>query len=448
MKEGLKSLLLVVMIGISLFLSFSLWETEPTPLPLVPAKYETPVKIGERRAWEDLLRPREVILHLGEDRHTLISPSTPEYSLLWKSLKVLQFYRFQNVSLTPQEWNELLTHTRGIEYFYENPLPIALLRQILSFPSGLEDQLPNLNKLWITMGNGAEGEQVFLISADEGKVLRGELGKPSDPTFVDFPQLISMGEKKPAWLPLLSNYPSTWDYLSLRYLPKDPFESKELVYSVSWISGEEMARSLFIDLSVTREISERGGSRIFTDGSKSLQTNQETGTMRYYVPGYESPNLVSSNQDASYLLDFMNQHQGWTGQYRIERADFTAASKLLLFRELVSGRSVYGADNKNNIGSILLKGTGGFVTEYSRSLLRFQKMEGQRDRLLPSGEELLKKLDQEGLPLYKIDSIEIGYKMVRGDQREQMKLIPSYVVKVKGEDGWHFFDSSSSVGRK
>lgn len=441
MKEGLKSILLVMLIGISLSFSYLLWESEPTPLPLVPAKYELPAKIGEQETWEDLLQPNEVVLHLGDNRHTVIFPTTPEYTLLWRSLKELQFFRLTEVSPTTDDWKALLERRTGIEYNFRNPLPVPLLRKAINIPKEIENDLSTVNKIWIT--NDPERNTVYLLSAKEGKVFQGEIGKPSNPSFIDIPQLLSMGTKKEEWIPLLGESPGSWDYLSLRYLPKNPLEIMTFHYELTRIGEQEMARSLFLDLSITREITERDGSRIFTDGIKSLQTNPSTGQMRYYVPGYEVQGGATTYEDPAYLLEFMNQHQGWTGQYVIDQADLIVGNTVLRFRQQVRGLSLYDQDEKEGIGIISIKGTAGHPSEYIRSLFRLGKLLEQKKTTLPSGLDLMHQLEKEQIPLYKIGWIELGYHMLVDKEKKAMRLSPSYVVKVIGEEKLRFYDSAS-----
>lgn len=442
MKEGIKSLLLLLLIGTSLSLSYLLWASEPAPLPLVPGKYETPVKIGEERSWNDLLSPHEVLLHLGGGRHAKIYPDTPEYTLLWRSLTQMHFSQFNEVSLNEDNWNDLLNNREGIEYSYENPLPLLLLRQVLAIPDGLENLTSTVNKIWIS--KEGMGEAVYFLSSKEGRILKGEIGKPSDPTFIDVPQLLSMGLTKPAYFPLIGVNPGSWEYYTLQYLPSSPVEIPILTYDLHLIGEKEMVGSLFLDLSVMREITERDGSRIYTDGTKSLQSNPKTAQIRYYVPGYETQAGNMQTAEPDFLLDFMNQHRGWTGHYQIEKADIISGTYALRFREEMGGLSLYeNQEEGKRVGLIELKGVSGHTTEYIRSLLTLGQKKQHQKETLPSGRELLAELSRENIPLYKIKSVEIGYHLQIDQKNRLLLLIPSYVVEIIGEQKERFYDKAS-----
>jgi regulatory protein YycH of two-component signal transduction system YycFG len=431
MWERIKTLLLVSLVGLSLFLTFSLWQNKPSFEPMNPPDYEKPLQIGKTAEWVELVKPIEVVFHYEGNRHTKATPDMPQFTIMADVLKKWQFYNPQKIRLSAEEVKKILEDYNGLEYIYPDGVPIHVISQVLDLPEELMTELQEINRIWIYEEKEDNPElNVLFISNIERKVLKGKLlQKDQGGGIFSFSNLIQIGSQLSEQMPVFQE----GDIFYILYLPNGETYVNQLTYEVSTIDIYEMAKALFLDMSVMREVPERDGSWIFTDGAKSLQSSETNHDMRYYVPTHEGIREREDSLEIQQILEFMNRHYGWTGEYRFDQWEQGGESDIISFREAIRGFSVYGNDQERKLGEITLHYNEVQVNEYSRSLIRFERIKRMiRTRIL-SGEELLAILNEKEVPLNRIRQIHLGYQSIGPVSQSEMKLIPVYVVYKKWE---------------
>ena len=100
------------------------------------------------------------------------------------------------------------------------------------------------------------------------------------------------------------------------YTPLGPVEGLQSIVGFDRYSAEQMQQNLFFDPGVTRTISDRSGSQIYTDGKRGLQVEQNGKWINYTDPvaGQKLQDDESDNVYASSLsLISMAVGTGFTG---------------------------------------------------------------------------------------------------------------------------------------
>lgn len=423
MLERAKSLVLVLLVGLSFFLTFQLWGNNPSFDPLTPANYEQPKNIGDAKEWKDLIKPQKILFHDAENHHTMATSKMAPYGFLWDAMQMWQFTNLREAKLETADWEKILA-SNGVEFIFPERLPSILLAKLLQVPDNLTDRISFIDRIWVYREEDRPDFTALFISGQERKVYASKLIDVSQDHYFDLPNLIALGSQLPEQAPVLAMD----NYFQIYYLPLERGSMMQWTYEAEAIDVQEMVDALFLDTSAIKEISERSGTRIFTDGTKSLQYNENTHDMRFYVPFYERSEREDQEEELLQTLDFMNNHRGWTGEYLFDHWQDELDHRQFRFREFMEGYPLYGETASGMIGEIWLRYQSNQVSEYRRSLIRIKGAKRFYQISILSGQEVLDYLKGKGIYLQNIKNIELGYQAIYDESSAVIKLIPAYIV--------------------
>lgn len=365
MKERVKSLTLALLVACSLVQSYFLTYQLPGSNPVVNSKndYIRTENMGTTLEAEEMLFPAQIAVHLGEKRHTVFYPDSTFYNLIYSRLKGRQFDGFQRYAIDNINWSDVRGQHVGIELeFGGGGVPVALLQKVMQIaPDSLFDA-ENINRLLI-YNTGAEDQVRVFFFSSQGDVVY-EAAK-ADLTVQDVQQQVDFGKD---WVP----YTLTEDGY---YIPEQAVDMVETGLNIGLYSTEQMQRSLFFDLSITRYIREKDGSEIYTDSKRSLQVKQDRNWINYTDPAAPSAGENSPSGNVLSAVDFVNQHGGWNGKYRLEQTGegMDEDQHRVVFQQYY-GTGQFGAFPIIDLatfhyGAITLEMRQGTITGYERSLI-------------------------------------------------------------------------------
>lgn len=133
MKEKIKSWVLVVLILGSLVESYYLIYRLPGSDSAVLSKnlYVKTDNMGPEEKVENLLYPDRMVIHMGEDKHTLFYPSSTFYNLILNRLNGRSFESFQRRSVQDFDWDKIRRENPGIELSFGSGIPVTLLQRVM-----------------------------------------------------------------------------------------------------------------------------------------------------------------------------------------------------------------------------------------------------------------------------------------------------------------------------
>ncbi|WP_018750402.1 YycH family regulatory protein [Paenibacillus sanguinis] len=387
MKEKIKSLVLALLVVCSLVQSFLLIYQLPGSNPVVKTEndYIRTENMGASLEAETLLFPAQIVVHMGEGRHTLFYPDSTFYNLIYSRLKGRQFDGFQRYAVDNVNWTEIRSQHIGVELEFGGGVPIGLLQRVMQIaPDSLFDA-ESINRLLIYNTGTEDQVRVFFFSS------RGDVvyeATKADLTMQDVQQQVDFGKD---WVP--------YTLEDGVYLPEQSIDMVQAGLGIGLYSTEQMQRSLFFDPSITRYIREKDGSEIYTDGKRSLQVRQDRNWINYTDPAAPSAGENSSSKNVLSAVDFVNQYGGWNGKYRLEQMNDGAGGN----QQRVLFQQYYGTGPSGlfpildlvsfHYGVISLEVRQGTVIGYERSLI-YDADEGWDKQVvaLPGGEALREQL--------------------------------------------------------
>lgn len=387
MKEKIKSLALALLVVCSLVQSYFLIYQLPGSNPVVKTEndYIRTENMGASLEAETMLFPAQIAVHMGEGKHTLFYPDSTFYNLIYSRLKGRQFDGFQRYAVDNVNWTEIRSQNIGVELEFGGGVPIGLLQRVMQIASDPLFDAESINRLLIYNTGTEDQVRVFFFSS------RGDVvyeATKADLTMQDVQQQVDFGKD---WVP----YTLEEGY----YLPEQAVDMVQVGLGIGLYSTEQMQRSLFFDPSITRYIREKDGSEIYTDGKRSLQVRQDRNWINYTDPAAPSAGENSPSKNVLSAVDFVNQHGGWNGKYRLEQMNDGAGGN----QQRVVFQQYYGTGPSGafpildlaafHYGVISLEVRQGTITGYERSLI-YDAGEGWEKQVvsLPGGQPLREQL--------------------------------------------------------
>ncbi|REK71993.1 two-component system activity regulator YycH [Paenibacillus paeoniae] len=383
MMEKAKTAALIVLVVLSLLQSYLLAYSMPGLGATVRSDqdYVNAEALGKTTSVESVIFPEELIIHMGEDKHTVIYPGTQFYEMILNQRIVgREFKGFQRSSASILNWEEIRKDAIGIELRFTSGISVELLQKLLKMEGDPLFLREKIDRIWIFKTPDTEEIRTFFFSSEEQVVYESVR---ADLTVRDVQDYVGFG----TYLP---QYRVTADDL---YIPTEPIMATEIIFPYETYSPEQMQR-LFFDSSTTRAFEDRSGSQIFTDGKRGLKVEQDGMWINYTNPAatISSDTPLSENVYAS--VDFINQHGGWDGTHRLVSSTPEQEKKYVTFRQYIEQYPVIDS-LAFRYGHIRLTVQQGVVTEYARSLITLStQSESRKPRWLQGGTRLEETLER------------------------------------------------------
>lgn len=133
-KERIKSLVLAALVVASLVQSYFLIYRLPgggDSIVTSETNYVKTENMGQERNIEELIFPDQMIIHLGEDKHTVFYPGNTFYQLIYSRLQGRTFDDFQRRSVQSVNWDQIRKENPGFELSFKEGIPVALLQRVM-----------------------------------------------------------------------------------------------------------------------------------------------------------------------------------------------------------------------------------------------------------------------------------------------------------------------------
>ena len=138
MIEKGKSVLLFLLVAVSLVQSYFLAYSRPFMEAKVKTEldYVNTEPLGTKEQVENLIFPEQLVIHLGNDKHTVFYPSTPTfYDLILKKLQSREFKGMKSDSVNSVDWDQIRREDQGVELRFGRAIPFELLQRVFKIDS-------------------------------------------------------------------------------------------------------------------------------------------------------------------------------------------------------------------------------------------------------------------------------------------------------------------------
>jgi regulatory protein YycH of two-component signal transduction system YycFG len=190
-------------------------------------------------------------------------------------------------------------------------------------------------------------------------------------------------------------------------------------YNYLPITESELMDAFFLDRALVRQIVERDGTTIFTDGSRAIQMAQSAQSIVFTDPAFQQgKSELTEEEKVRAGISFINQHLGWTDEYLFEKIEESdGQGNEITFRLHVGAYPLIGM-NGNQTDSIRVTLEEGQVVTMKRSLIDLDKLIDYQEWTVMSGSELFTYLRSRNIDTRRVKNSSLAY---------QIKLFQGYV---------------------
>ncbi|WCK54499.1 two-component system activity regulator YycH [Aneurinibacillus sp. Ricciae_BoGa-3] len=415
MIERVKTFLLIALIAASFALSGYLWNIQPRLDNLGPSRYIAPQLVGHTVAMADLIKPSAVVFHTGDGRHLKAAVDTVSYKAIIDNISKWDYYNFTVLKPGEEDWDRLLNKRRGIEMIYRAALPLDVFNRFFNSRSQLDAHIPEISRVWFYESREQNASYILYISDADKTVVQARTSLSSHDFEAMFKKPIAehLPEQMVFHAQATAPHGEGHPYMRPIYLPKSEGTAWRYRQFFQPLTIRQVIATLFVDPSLTREVTERDGTMIYTDGSRlvSLPRSQRYLLYRDAMQQSSGGQAVAGSQSLETAIDFVNQHGGWTGDYSLEHYDdqqHKHDSIVYQFRQQIQGYPLFSGDEGQSIMAVETDGSA--VFGFQRPMLQLDTYFERVPVHIKSGTELLNELVHRNVHQKDITGIELGYK--------------------------------------
>ncbi|PFJ17896.1 hypothetical protein COD67_15820 [Bacillus cereus] len=424
--ENFKTIVLINLVVISLFLTFNLWTYVPDSTSVQTAKFVqgneeiNPIKISE------VIRPSSVIIH--KDKNHYVSENTNNVDLIYKILENGELHDFREITGTVSK-GDLLSYVHGeekIEFVFPTNIPLDMIKDMFNIKDKNLEYNRSFNRIVIDPSRSKDQEiKINFVSYDNSrKIYQATLGGVYVKDVINAQnQLITL--TKPYFEYQINDTKKL-------FLPDGITELSQVEYLVSGLEVEPFKNALFSDPRYLSPITEKT-KETFTDGIRSMEIDKSNLMLKYKNSAVYSDKATDNAVLLKKSFDFVSGHSGTLKSYRFDYINKGKTS----FRLNEGGFPVFNADG---MAELKQEWGSGEIMRYERPLFNFRinlPSKQSPDYSLASGHTVMTSLENNPeIDKNSIQDVGIGYKMLVEPSINGGKIVilqPIWYVKCNEE---------------
>lgn len=424
--ENLKSVLLINLVVISVFLTFNLWTYVPDSSKMQNAKYLQDNTEVEQKSLANVILPSVVLFHkenthLGSENINSIDP-------LYKLLERGELNDFKDISndIPKQQFFSFVRGKNKIEMIFPTHIPLDSMKDVFKIKEKIPESY-SFNRIMIDLSKCRDGNMpVYFISYENRKVyhmvLKGVMLRDLETARDQF----TAGARD------YSQY--TLSDTREIFLPDTKTDMQSMGYVVNEINEDVFINALFTDPRYVKKVSSER-ENTYTDGIRLMQVLKKNQMLQYTNSAVSEQPNISGNALVQRSFDFINGHGGLTDSYRFEY--MSTRKRQTTYRLYVDSLPVF---NENGMATLEEVWGSEELISYKRPLFkRLLKYGDDQSISLADGKTVISSLEKnENVDMKLIQDIRLGYKLTPesgtdGKNIAAINLKPIWYV-VYGED--------------
>ncbi|GIO20188.1 hypothetical protein J18TS1_32880 [Oceanobacillus oncorhynchi subsp. incaldanensis] len=409
--ETAKSLLLIILIGTSLVLTFGMWNYQAEYRPLNDVESIDEVDLGgEEQEISDLVKPNDVVFKMNGE---FSSYKEPEDSM--------QFFEdIRQWELTDIQRNDLEEDTESgaeVEIIFPTEVPLSLFDTILNVDSTLTNNTNfYVDRFSIELQEEEEVLHVQFVSADREEVVESTIYSRTS-----YDELLSifgeLTEDEYEEKQLLT------DAARDIYIPKEKKALTSYTYTFDSIEAVDIRNIMFSNPNVVSVSETAPGSIMYRTDNRQLNI---AGYGMRFIDVAERNTEQVDNSVLQQSLNNINAHRGFTGDYRLEGfTEDSIAYRMYQFEYPVVNNSYM------DLSTIYQEWQNDQLSKYNRSLVSLNTVVNTSEKELRSGEEIMNSI-QQNENTADIQDVQIAYRLTieTDDNGDYVLLEPNWYQKV------------------
>ncbi|MFK9118558.1 two-component system activity regulator YycH [Peribacillus castrilensis] len=419
--ERAKSIILIILVGTSIFLTWSIWTYEPEYDPFEQSSEFIKIK-SDVQIVSDVIKPVSILFH-GNGQHFQTS-NPAEINEMEKQFSQWRFRGIKEISVNrlQRKFDDFVHEDGSIEIEFSDDIPISLYKTVLNIT---DKEVPefSFDRIIIKQKNISGNESaVYFVSYDKRKIYQSMVDSKKLRNFMDSFYRGSY-DKHPEYTAETINSKRTL------FVPENPVEINRLEYYIDYLDIGDLKSALFINPKYVRQEPVSVGEE-YTDGTRLMTVNKDNYLISYINPAQKRKLFGSSSDLLQKSIDFINEHAGWeNNNYRF--AYMSENEQRVVFRLFVNGYPAFNESGMTEIEQIWGKEE---IYSYDRPYFKLDSVLPSvgSAKTLRSGKEVVNQLkSKDNVDFNSVEDISIGYRL---DKSLDSKL----VTLVTLEPTWYY----------
>ncbi|CAH0128670.1 Two-component system WalR/WalK regulatory protein YycH [Peribacillus simplex] len=421
--ERAKSIILIILVGTSIFLTWSIWTYEPEYDPFEQSSEFIKIK-SDVQIVSDVIKPVSILFH-GNGQH--FQTSNPvEINEMEKEFSQWRFSGIKEVSVKrlQRKFDDFVHEDGSIEIKFSDDIPIALYKTVLNIR---DKEVPefSFDRILIKQKDISGKESaVYFVSYDQEKIYQGMVDSKKLRNFMDSFYRGSYDEH-PEYTAETINSKRTL------FVPENPVEINRFEYYIDDLDIGNLKNALFNNPKYVRQEPVSVGEE-YTDGTRLMTVNKDNYLISYINPAQKSKLFGSSSDLLQKSIDFINDNAGWEdNNYRF--AYMSENEQRVVFRLFVNGYPAFNESGMTEIEQIWGKEE---IYSYDRPYFSLDSVlpSEESGKTLKSGREVLNQLkSKDNIDFKSVEDISIGYRLNKSLDSKLVTLVtldPTWYYRV------------------
>ncbi|WP_042220904.1 YycH family regulatory protein [Oceanobacillus manasiensis] len=413
--ETTKSFLLIVLIGVSLLLSFGLWTYQPSESESLGGEdvYSQGDLGGTEESVRSIIEPTSILFHAEEDTHYGF-PSPQEEREFYEELQTWTMSNFRE--------HQIINESNfDMEMRFPDALPMTLANNLFSLDEVAEN-LPNwsFEKIVLNYKENNRLLEVTFISVD---------GQHRATATINDASSFELFQSKLVGKEGLIQYVHFSEGAEEIYLPSQVENVENYTLSTRDLNVQMLVNSLFRDPRIVSRSLNPLNEPSYTDAIRELKVIKNGRVMSFINP-QSSDGLPSQKQELlEYSMDSISDHGGWTNDYKLLSID--RRSERVRYQMYYKDYPVFD----KGLTAIEQKFGSGTLLEYKRPLFKVTSEITPEPTNLDSGEAIIAYLRERGekdISLENVENIRIGYELAYIDNADYLSLRAKWYMNYNG----------------
>ncbi|MGG0656081.1 YycH family regulatory protein [Rummeliibacillus pycnus] len=423
--EQIKSVLLFVMVLLSITLTFSIWTYKPNydPIEKTPP---VPFSVEKKLRLVDVIKPYRMVFHEnGEWR------GTDRYDEMKSILNQMQSWQVSNPVLVSNNMNStrvnrLVSGDNQFTLFFPGEIPYSIFRSLL--PTSQDKVIDmSFNQMivgWNQLSN-TEELTVLFVNTTKKQVYKAKIHVNSESIFMK--QVVEQSHNLEEYMAFTREQGSTI------YLPAKESTMVKYTYLISTSSIERFKNALFLNTKIVKNsVDDATAEENYTDGVSMMTVNNNKRVLDFVnTAASDHPDVLDKSKLILNTFDFINQHGGWTGDFRYDSLNID--TNKVVYQLYMQDYPVY-ADSLVTSTQIETIWGNNDIARYIRPYYKLVSVPENEALTIMNGQGVVAELMKSNIVDFNdIEEIRAGYFVTKNDRPNVFILKPTWFYLINGK---------------
>lgn len=438
--ETIKSIILIVLITLSIILTFLIWTYTPK-YKFIEERATVDISIAEgleKKGFDSIIKPYKLLLNFEEGLKGTIDAEEID-----PIIDVLKKWSISNPRLEDNKFNEeklaaFMRQENQFVLFFQGEVPLPIYDSILNIGKSNVTEI-SFDRIIVEWDDDSTVVALNFISKKNNSRYQSKVKVADMENF--HRKVVHKGQTYDDYVDVM---PEDIPFIAV---PANPIELTRNTYfqnEKDEISPTRFRSALFSDPNAVRRSQVGVNREDYQDNHALMKVDTEKKQLQYVHPVAESRELAIPSELLENTIDFVNEHGGWTDDYRY--SDMNFKTRYVKFQLYVRGLPVLEGTTLTEIEQVWGDEK---VYQYKRPYYSLdESLPSETDTVtLPSGVEVAERLlASEGVDFSTVEEIIPAYYMEHNAELNIFMLEPYWYYLRKGN--WIRFSPDKLGGEK